>query len=241
MWRRAVLDAFTAQAAGTIPATPTATGALESCCGFVQRAFSTAEVQSSSPMVRAVLDPLTLGMIGRALYRTGEIVFMVSADDGALKLLVAQSHDVRGGPDPEVWTYRVTLTGPSTTWTHDAVPAADVIHVRYAVNAATPWRGFSPLQVASLAGRLSGETTAALADELSGPRGSLLEVPVDGQDQTVARLRRDIPKLGGRLAFVQGGDWNQSTGGVAKWEQRRIGASPPRAWWTWPAPRHGRS
>ena len=53
--------------------------------------------------------------------------------------------------------------------TIDYAPAASVLHFRYAADAATPWRGNGPVEVAALAGRLSTETVRALAEESSGP------------------------------------------------------------------------
>ena len=96
-----------------------------------------------------------------------------------------------------------------------------------------PWRGIGPLQAASLAGRLSAETSKALADELSGPRGSLLPVPkLDGQAATLSGLRADIRTLGGGLSTVESmssswGEGDRRTAPSKEWEARRVGASPP--------------
>ena len=65
---------------GPLP-TSAATGALEAASGLVSRAFMTAEV-SGSPEVQRVLTPECLGMVGRALIRAGQIVFMIRTSKG---------------------------------------------------------------------------------------------------------------------------------------------------------------
>ncbi len=225
----ALVAAITANASGQSTAFPTATAALEACAGFVGRAFAAAEV-SAPAMYRDALDPACMALIGRALVRRGELVLFIDVMDGELRLLPCQTHDVDGDTDPSTWTYRCTLGGPSRTRTYEPVPAAGVVHVAYARDPETPWRGYGPLQVALLAGRLSAETVAALADETSGPRGHLLPVPVDGADPTVTALKQDLKNLKGKAALVQGGDWdNTGTGGMASWKPNRIGSNPPDA------------
>ena len=99
--------------------------------------------------------------------------------------------------------------------------------MRYSFDPERPWRGYGPLQVALLAGRLSSETVSALADESSGPRGAFLPLPVDGADPSVAELRADIQKAKGHIVTTQGGDWDAgATGGQASWMPRRFGAMP---------------
>ena len=148
-------------------AAATATGALEAAAGFVQRAFASAEVEAPDMIARA-LTPACLGMIGRALIRGGE-----------LRLWPCESWDVSG--NYRDWRYRLTCGGRSRTRTFKSVESTSTLHFRYAVDPSRPWRGLSPLAVASLAGKLSAETAAALSDEASGPRGAFLPVPVDGR------------------------------------------------------------
>ena len=225
----ALVAAITANAGGQTTAFPTATAAMEASAGFTGRAFAAAEITASDAIV-AALDPPTMAMIGRALIRRGEIVLLIQVDaERGLVLLPCASHDVAGSPDPASWIYRCSAGGPARTLAYDSVPAASVLHFRYAVDPERPWRGYGPLGVALLAGRLSAETVAALADEVSGPRGTLLGVPVDGNDPTVERLRTDIAGLNGKTALWQGGsDWgNEGDGGKAGMGTIRLGASPP--------------
>ena len=129
---------------------------------------------------------------------------------------------------PDSWRYRLTLGGPSETSTHDFVPAASVLHFRYAPDPSRPWRGNGPIAVANLAGRLSAETVRALAEESSGPIGRLLGIPVDGADATVEGLKADIKNAAGRVALLETGDWGNA-GGDTKVDLKteRFGAEPP--------------
>ena len=226
----ALVASITANASGATTAFPTATAALEACAGFVGRAFAAAEVATDARTLD-VLTPAVLSMIGRALIRRGEIVLLIRVINGRLVLLPAASHDVDGGPDPETWQYRCTIGGPERTLTYDQVEAASVVHIAYSRDPERPWRGQGPLQVAQLAGRLSAETTAALADEASGPRGAFLPVPVDGNDPTISTIKGDIRGAKGNTLLVQGGDWDsgEKTGGRAMWEAKRFGPAPTDA------------
>ena len=169
-----------ATASGKTIAAPAATGALESCAGIVSRCFAAADVSGPDHAISA-LGPGTLAQIGRALIRSGEVVYYLDVQGGELMLLPCESWDVGGGAHPSTWTYRLSLGGPDRTMTLDPVQAAGVIHCKYSTDPETPWRGVGPIQSAALAGRLSAETAKALGDELSGPVGSLLPIGADGE------------------------------------------------------------
>ena len=225
----ALVAAITANAGGKATAFPSATASLEACVGFVGRAFAGAEVSSASGVGR-LLDPSLLSMVGRTLIRKGEIIFYIAADMNGIALLPCESYDVDGGPNPLSWRYRCTVGGPGATHSFDGVSAAGVIHLVYARDPERPWRGLSPLYAASLAGRLSAETSAALADEASGPRGSFLPVPVDGDDATISTMTSSIDRAKGRMLLGESGDWdNIASGASARYEQKRFGANPPSA------------
>ena len=221
------------RATGTTAATAAATGALEACAGAVARAFAAADVAAPA-YARAALTPDCMALVGRSLIRTGELVMAIDVDDGAVSLTAAADWDIQGGSDPASWFYRLNLPGPSVTTTRGSVPAAAVVHARYAVEARRPWQGIGPIQWAHLAGKLSAETAAALADEASMPRGALLPIPVDGNDPTVEALKGDIKNLAGGLALVesQSRAWageSQATRPMGDWTAKRIGADPPDA------------
>ena len=237
-WRRAETRAsgtytdvlFAAQlasATGEATAFPTATAALESCAGFVSRAFASAEVAAPA-MFTDALSPECLGLIGRQLIRVGDFVALIRVIDGELHILPASSYDARGGVAH--WNYRIVVNGPHAIETYHDVPAESVLHFRYAVDPARRWAGVGPIQIALLAGKLSAETVSALSDISSGPRGSFLSVPVDGADPTVASMKSDIPAARGRMLLGQGGDWDSGqTGGRAMWEAKPFHPDPPAA------------
>ena len=222
----ALVAAITARSGGQTTAFPTATAALEACAGFVGRAFATAEVKAPG-FATAALDPATLSMIGRSLIRRGEVLFLIRVDRDGLRLLPAAAHDVDGSPDPASWECRLTIGGPERTYTYSRQPAETVLHFTYARDPEHPWRGYGPLQVAQLAGRLSAETVAALADEASGPRGAFLPTPAPGEDSTVSTLKGDIRKARGDMLLTQSGDWGDSALATAEWTAKRFGAAPP--------------
>ncbi len=195
-----ILGAFEASATATPRVA--ATAALEAASGLVARSLATATVEGPARLTAGV-TPAVLAQAGRSLIRQGEQVFEIDVDpDGAVRLLTAGYHDVYGPADPEGWTYRVSRYGPSGTTTRH-LPAAGVVHLRYLTDPARPWCGVAPLHAASIAGRLSAETAHALADEVAGPRGSLLPLPVDGDDPSLSALKQDIKALAGRVATVQ--------------------------------------
>ena len=203
-----------------------ATAALEAAAGLTGRSFASADVSGPETYTHAITPDL-LETIGRELIRRGELVCLIDTSDG-LALWPAQSYDVDGPPDPRRWFYRVTVGGPSRTWTQINVPADGVLHFKYGVDPAQPWRGRSPLGVAYESGRLSSETVAALADESSGPRGSLLGLPVPGDDPTIAGLRTDLQDMAGKVAILESGDWGGSPGGGdVNGKPQRLGANPP--------------
>ena len=228
----ALVASLTANAGGQITAFPTATAALEACAGAVGKAFAAAIVTAPDALVPA-LSPDIMAQIGRSLIRRGEWLARIEVTGGTLRLLPAASHDVGGDPDPATWRYRLSLAGPDRQFTIQGAVPEGVVHCRYATDPERPWRGYGPLQVAQLAGRLSAETVAALVDESSGPRGSLLPIPKDGQDPTVVALKADLKALKGGLALVeqQGAEFGAGDGRTVNsdWSTKRLGADPPSA------------
>ena len=202
---------------------------LEAAAGLVGRAFASAEITGSSPGFSGALTPSVLMMIGRALIRYGEAVFHIGMDAGRMTLWPVASYDVQGGYRPSGWTYTLNLAGPSSMVTKE-VTASDVLHFRHAVDAERPWKGQGPLTVASGAARLHAEVAGHLADEASGPRGSVIPVPKDGKDPTFVGLREDLRNLAGdaslveSVASIMGAD---RPGGGHDWQSKRIGADPP--------------
>ena len=222
----AIIEALVGRAEGRSLAGAGATAALETCAGLIGRAFAAAEVAGPAPVI-SVLSPAVMTLVGRELIRRGEALFLIDTG-GGLKLLPAHSWDVDGDPDPDSWTYRITLSGPSSTQTVQA-PAASVLHFRYATDPSAPASGRGPLQTAALAGKLSAEVARVLGEEVSGPVGSLLGVPgVDGDDATVSGLKTDIASARGKVALMETGDWNTGGGDArVNLKTERFGPIPP--------------
>ena len=211
--------------ANGVTAYPTATAALESCAGVVGRAFMGSEVIGGTASVDA-LNPYILEMMGRSLIRRGDLVFLIDTTGGRLQLLPAEAWDIEGSALPSTWEYRLTIGGPSRTFSHDNVPASSVVHIRYAANPIHPWMGIGPVQVASLSGMLSAETVKALADESSGPRGAILGIPTGGADETNAGLKADIAGAKGGVVLSETGDWGNTGQAYAALKTQRFGANP---------------
>ena len=221
-----------ARAGGTGTAAVGATGALQACSGAVARAFAGAVVEGP-PHLTAGVTPAVLSTIGRSMVRSGEVVLLIDVGpDGAVRLQPVGQWDIWGDVPEQSWIYRVTMNGPTMTRTMQ-VPAGGLLHFRNEIDPDRPWAGIGPLQSATLAGKLSAETVAALADAEGGPRGNLLPLPVDGADPTVEALKADLRNLAGRLAFVESTNVMHagSAGNAPRgdWDVKRIGADPPAA------------
>ena len=136
----AVVAALSAQASGQAVGDASALGVLESASALYANAFAAATVLPSE--ARAVLTPAVMSLIARNLIRRGEDVHQIMVE-GDLRLQPIGSWDVRGGPDERAWWYRCDRFGPSGNLTQ-LVPAAAVVHCRYAVDSARPWMGSDP-------------------------------------------------------------------------------------------------
>ena len=225
----ALLAQILAQAnSGTV--SDSATAAVETVAGIVQRAFVSAVVSAPEPF-SAALSPACLGSIGRALVRRGECVMGIAVHGNAVRLNPASDWDIRGDYDESSWTYRLTLSGPTHLNTQSAVTSDGVVHPRYSYDHERPWRGIGPLQSAALAGKLSAETVNALADESGSMMGYVLPTPKDGGDTTIASLKADLRTSKGKTHLVQSMDnWGMDPAGrraSGDWMRQRLGPEPP--------------
>ena len=189
----AVVAALTAQASGAAVGDASAIAALEAAVALYSRAFSAVKL---SPAVPA-LSPGCLALIARNLIRRGEDVHQIMVDGGMVRLQPIGSWDVRGGPVESSWWYRCDRFGPSGNLT-ELVPAASVLHVRYAVDSARPWYGIGPLGWARATGTLAANLETRLGEEAGGPVGHVLPVPQDGGDGGDGRPARHVQGGHGR-------------------------------------------
>ena len=158
--------------------------------------------------------------------------------DAALRLRPAASFDVQGSAEPDTWRYRVDLAGPDGT-TARTIPAAGVVHLRYAVEPGRTWRGLSPLGYAHATGQLAGNLERNLAAEAGGATAYVLPVPQDSgrgadggaDDDGLSHLRADIKAAKGSTALVEtttaGWGEGRSAAPQRDWQPVRIGANPP--------------
>ena len=210
-------------------AADTATAALESCAGLTGRGFMAAEVIADSPSVAAALTPAVLEMVGRQMILSGDVLFYLDTSEDDLTLIPASSHFVRGGPMPSQWTYDFSLAGPTSTLDFHEVPADSVLHFTYAPTPNAPWLGCGPITTAMLSGRLSGAVVRALGYEVAGPIGSVLGIPIDGDDPTVVALKRDLAAAKGGIALLETGSWDNEDDKRVDLAQKRYGPAPGAA------------
>ena len=224
----ALVELLQQSASGEAPAAKTsALAALEACAGVTGRAFASVSVEDAPTAILDVLTPTTMNLIGRSLIRHGQLVLYIEVSDGEVVLTPSNATTVTGGYDRKTWDYELSLAGPSETTGLKRVTGDSVLHFQYAYDTSTPWQGLSPLEIASLSGRLSAEIVKALGDEMSMQAGALLTTPLDGQDPSLRKLRADLKKIGGQNALAESGDWNKAGASGKTWERIRTGGSPP--------------
>ena len=206
----------------------------EIAAGWWSRVLSLAVVEPDTPATRAI-TPSVLSCCGRRLARDGEVVFVLTVVNGALRLLEASQCDVDGGADPESWRYRACLAGPSQTETL-TLPAAGVVHARYGWYTHRPWQGVSPADFAAGGSGLVGGLDTMLSGEALSPSAYVLEIPEvgetpDGSDPAIpdptAKLRADLAAAQGgtaTMAALRGSDPLSDPRQVAPF---RIGMNPP--------------
>ena len=184
----AITQALIAAAEG--PGTAQTLSVTEVASGLYGRAFSSAEVSGDT---YGLLSAGALETIGREFVKLGESVHLIDVTGGRGRLIAASSWDIVGGDDPLSWRYRVTLSGPTSLRTH-VVPAVSVVHCRANVDPRQPWRGRSPLAIASATSNtaLAAETSAKSEMEFNPTR----LLPVPGTPKQVTQIRENLAAAG---------------------------------------------
>ena len=218
---------LTAQATGSsVSGSFIGTSALETCAGLLGRAFSAAIVEGKSSYTSG-LDPTILNLIGRRLITHGEIVFLIDVSEGSLRLVPSDSVTVTGSMLESDWLYDLTISAPSRSESKRRLSSSEVVHIRYAYSTSERHRGISPLTVAVLSTELHGKAVNAVNTELNSPIGGLIPIPIDGGSDSVVILKEQLAKLKGKIALVEGGDWNNSGQQQTDWKVRRLGSEIP--------------
>ena len=215
-------------------ASPAASAALEAAAGHISRGFACASVESAPAVVRDALTPDVLSLIARDLIRRGESLFLIEVNNAGLALRPAGSWDVRGGPKPDTWFYRLDTYGPSSNETR-LVPSASVLHLRYAVDPAAPWRGVSPMGFAAETGALHAGVQNALRSDMRAVPATVIpmpqqrEQPDDADDDPLGPIKRALLGAGGKSVFVEttAGAHGQDRQDGLDWQQKRLGPDPP--------------
>ena len=149
-----------------------ALAAIETAARWWGLGLSSASVKPAN-IALASITPSVLDAIGRALCRSGESLHVIDVRNGRVTLTPTASWTVHGSDDPGSWKYRLTLSGPDTSRTF-TLPAASVLHVRYAPHPSTPWAGRSPVRLAIDTARVAGLLENATAGELNFTQQQLL-------------------------------------------------------------------
>ena len=208
-------------------------GAVEVAAGVIGRAFASAQVETTNGAIAGALSPATLAHIGRALIRAGECVLVIAPSArGNLSLIPAWAWDISGGVRRESWRYRLDMSAPNGT-AQMTLPYEGVIHAQYAYAPEQAWRGLSPMEIARQAGRLDAEINEALADESSMPRGGILALPQQPDDDSTSKLETTLGALRGKIMMAESMA-STAAGGYQEapkedWGIKRVGADYPDA------------
>ena len=240
----AVVNAVESAAAGTGGGVATGTAAVETAAGMWARALALADVQPRNRRTAAI-TPSMLAMIGRALCRSGEIVFDLDVSPGGrLSMLPASAAYVTTGTgDRRTWIYTVTVDGPGSTVTVYR-GRAGVAHLQYAVDPVRPWHGRPPWASAGMSGDLLAGIERQLSNESKSASGYILPTPdtgdrgqqgedADEEDDPFTTLRRDLAAAGGRtvLSPTTAAGFGAGPGAAPSndYKPERFGFNPPSA------------
>ena len=158
--------------------------AAEIAASIWGRSFAAAQLSGDAANL---VNPVTMGMIGRALARHGEIVFLV---DGT-QLVPASGWTITGQASPSSWTYRLNMPGPSNSETR-TLPGDHLIHIRIGVDARRPWRGQSPLVSARSGSKTLAAVEQSFQESLAIPTGTILATAVTGKHFKIKELTSAI-------------------------------------------------
>ena len=229
-----ILNALTAQAAGTSGGNALTIAAVEAAAGQYARAFAGCEVKASE-RIKEALTPSLLSLIARNLIRYGESVHVIEVKQGDVTLIPAGSWNVTGSWNEEEWVYEIHVNGPSGT-VSSYEPSSGVVHCRYAYDSARPWNGISPIGFCTSTGTLAANLETKLGQETSGPVGYVFPIPIDSAPKTdgtgaLDTLRRDLNNLKGQSVLIEttSAGWGEGKGSAPQKDgaSERIGANPP--------------
>lgn len=174
------------------------TAVVESCVALWERAFSTADVPDRW---KSLIDPSTLGMIGRALATRGQFVAAIDSRGSDLQIIPATDFDLSTRNGKAV-AYRLSI--PEAGGGHAISALADeTIDIRINSDPTVPWHGASPLRKARLTADTLAAIEAGLGEVLSGPWGSQVVPTPELTDKQRDRVEERIRAKRGGLALVE--------------------------------------
>ena len=223
----------------------TACSAVEVAAGMWSRDLSLAEVSPQNSRTVAI-TPALLSLVGRALARSGQIVFDIEVVSGAVVLQPAAfAYAVQGNANPSSWIWNLNVYGPSGGGRTRSRPNDGIVNIAIGRTVSRPWAGRAPWQSASLtAGMLSG-IERQLRGEARSKSGYIMPTPDtgdrsqgpddDGATDPLTKLREDLTGAEGRTLLAPSMASGYGAGpGVApslsnEYQSRRFGISPPEA------------
>lgn len=226
-----ITEALLNAAAGEVLAT-NASAAVVAVAGLMGRSFASAAIEASPRA--AALTPSLLGDLGYSLILRGGAVYLIELDGANVDLLPCSDWEVKGGPNPRSWRYRVTLDTPSGDAQVRTVPAAGVVHIRAPGASIQSAHGF-----ATVAKTLAARVESKLAEELRLPTGAIMPyygVKSDQPDVTdqelIDKLTQKLSTMRGGFAFLTSMQSNRNMDATAvsnraDWRAVRVGADPP--------------
>ena len=213
---------------------------VQRAAGVWSRAFAAATLKPTGNARAAAVTPELRSRWGRDLIVRGESVALIEVTGAGLRLIPARGWDI-SGDYPDGLEYRLDLPQPVVApggqlrRIRRRVPAAAVVHLRYAEDPDAPWNGLAPWKMAKLSAETLRNVEDSLRVEHDVAPGRLLPLPreVEGKSKEhgeYAPLRKGLNKgagLKGRTLMFnlrQNEHPHPNTG-----EVQRVGADPPAA------------
>ena len=213
--RQALTSSYTAQVTAALLATASGTGlstaglgAMNAAASFLGNCLAQGVLTPEGGRA-GLLDARARAQIGRALIRTGEIVYVIDVDPlGAGHADPRRFVDDRRRRGPHHVGLRHRGWHPVGRYPPHRSRRSQVLHFRNDPAPASPWRGRSPLEIAYTTGKLAAALETRLGQEAAATVGHLLPVPQDPGDpeddtDPMADLRADIRTADGATLLVE--------------------------------------
>ena len=231
---------------------------VEVCSNLWQSAFEHAKVmvdgvslydEQDVGLFRYGVTARMLGQIGRAMVRTGEMVYLVEESMSGLYpqvyFIVAQNYQVYGMADPRFWSYDLVVNSPNGSaeeaamsgdafrrQSYPGTPASKVVHFMHTSLDETPWIGVGPLLGSKTTFDMLKVLEAMLRAEVDASSGYVVVVPsrddveLEGSQMSGTQsLKETYLSATRRFMFSEDGNAGMGDGGMNQefWRQVRLG------------------